>query len=164
MSAMTLLSSYLDDGGWHTEAENVRNGVDLESYENELSLIDWLLRHAHPAQPAQSVDVERLLAALGHVRVPNTRCLARVAKTPPQLRPPGPHNPPIWCCLPAGHDGQHRHNGGGMYPSILFRATDEVVMGDPLPDYCEKCRHIWPCEDAKAITAAIDATTQEGGR
>lgn len=60
MSAMTLLSSYLDDGGWHTEAENVRNGVDLESYENELSLIDWLLRHAHLTQPAQSVDIEAI--------------------------------------------------------------------------------------------------------
>lgn len=104
---------------------------------------------------AQTVDVERLLADLGHVRVPNTRCLARVAETPPQLRPPGPQDPPIWCCLPEGHGGQHRHNGGGMYPSIPFRDTDEIVMGAQLPDYCEKCRHIWPCDDAKAITSAL---------
>ena len=102
-----------------------------------------------------AVDVERVLTALGHVRVPNTRCAARVAETPPELRPPGPQNPPMWCCLPEGHDGQHRHNGGGMYPSTPFRNTDEVVMGDPLPDYCEKCRRVWPCDDAKAIIGAI---------
>lgn len=51
---LTLLSSYLDDGGWHTEAENVRNGVDLKSYENEIRLIAWLNRHL--TQPAQAVD------------------------------------------------------------------------------------------------------------
>lgn len=101
--------------------------------------------------------VETLAEALGHKRTPNSRCLARVAETPPQLRPPGPHNPPMWCCLPQGHDGQHRHNGGGMYPSIPFRDTDAAVMGDPLPDYCEKCRYIWPCPDVQAITAALSA-------
>lgn len=65
---MTLLSSYLDDGGWHTEAENVRNGVDLESYENELSLIDWLLRHAHLAQPSQAVDVGAIREVIEEMR------------------------------------------------------------------------------------------------
>jgi hypothetical protein len=47
MAAKTsdLLSSYLDDGGHHTEAHNVRNAIDLESYENEMRLIDWMLRH-----------------------------------------------------------------------------------------------------------------------
>ena len=54
-----LLASYLDDGGWHCEAENVREEIDLESYENELQLIDWLRRH-HLTQPAQAVDVEPL--------------------------------------------------------------------------------------------------------
>lgn len=103
------------------------------------------------------VDVERLLAALGHVRVSNSRCHARVAETPPQLQPPGPHNPPMWCCLPVGHDWRHRHNGGGMYPSIPFRDTDSVVMGDSLPDRCGKCRAIWPCPDVQAITAALSA-------
>ena len=49
--ARFLLSSYLCDGGWHTEANNVLEGVDLDSYENELSLIDWLLRHV-PAMAA----------------------------------------------------------------------------------------------------------------
>lgn len=112
-------------------------------------------RRAHLAQPAQAVDVERVLIALGHVRVPNARCLARKAETPPELRPPGPQNPPMWCCLPQGHDGQHRHNGGGMYPSIPFRDTDEIVMGNPLPDYCEKCNRVWPCDDAKAVTRAL---------
>lgn len=101
--------------------------------------------------------VETLAEALGHKRTPNSRCLARVPETPPQLRPPGPHNPPMWCCVPQGHDGQHRHNGGGMHPSIPFRDTDKVVMGDPLPDYCEKCRYIWPCPDVQAITAALSA-------
>lgn len=43
--ASDLLSSYLDDGGHHTEAHNVRNAIDLESYENEMRLIDWMLRH-----------------------------------------------------------------------------------------------------------------------
>jgi len=107
-----------------------------------------------------AVDVERVLTALGHVRVPNTRCLARVDETSKELAPPGPRNPPMWCCLQQGHDGQHRHNGGGMYPSIQFRDTDDVVMGDPLPDYCEKCNRIWPCDDAKALTRAI-GTAQE---
>lgn len=113
-----------------------------------------------PADSGRVRDVEKVLAALGHVRVPNTRCLARVAEIPKELAPPGPHNPPIWCCLPEGHDGKHRHNSGGMYPSIAFRDTDEVVMGDPLPDYCEKCRRIWPCDEAAAVTAALAAQGQ----
>lgn len=108
------------------------------------------------AQPPQAVDVERVLSALGHVRVPNTRCTARVAETPPQDRPPGPHNPPMWCCLQEGHEGPHRHNGGGMYRSIPFRDTDEVVMV-PLPGHCAKCGSIWPCDDAKALTRALTA-------
>jgi hypothetical protein len=62
MEAMTLerewLASYLDDGGWHDEAANVRNGIDLESYETDLRLIDWLRRHTHLSQPAQAVDVD----------------------------------------------------------------------------------------------------------
>lgn len=52
---MTLLASYLDDGGWHIEADNVRNGVDLESYENETRLIDWITRHL--SQPAERGEV-----------------------------------------------------------------------------------------------------------
>ncbi len=116
-----------------------------------------------PADSGRAGDVEKVLAALGHVRVPNTRCLARVAETPPQLRPPGPQNPPMWCYLQEGHDGNHRHNGGGMYPSIPFRDTDEIAMGDPLPDYCEKCHRIWPCDDAGAIEAALAAQGQGQG-
>jgi hypothetical protein len=38
-----LLSSYLTTKGFYTEAENVRIGVDLESYDNELSLIAFTL-------------------------------------------------------------------------------------------------------------------------
>lgn len=52
----SLLASYLDDGGWHDEASNVRNGVDLESYEVEFRLIDWILRHCK-APPAERVMV-----------------------------------------------------------------------------------------------------------
>lgn len=40
-----ILASYLDDGGHHGEADNVRNGTDLESYEIEFRLIDWILHH-----------------------------------------------------------------------------------------------------------------------
>jgi len=121
------------------------------------------ITHPHSPDAADSgrvVDVENVLTALGHVRVPNMRCLARIAETPPQLRPPGPQNPPMWCYLQAGHDGKHRHNGGGMYPSIPFRDTDEIVMGDPLRDYCEKCHRIWPCDDAVTVTAALAAQGQ----
>jgi hypothetical protein len=49
-----LLARYLGDQGAYTEAENVREGIDLESYGNELRLIDWLRRH-HITQPAQAV-------------------------------------------------------------------------------------------------------------
>lgn len=51
-----LLASYLDDGGHHGEADNVRNGTDLESYEVEFRLIDWILRHCK-APPAERVRV-----------------------------------------------------------------------------------------------------------
>ncbi|HFT6977404.1 hypothetical protein I5V28_16095 [Stenotrophomonas maltophilia] len=39
-----LLASCLDEWGHHQEAENVREGEDLESYELELRLIGQLLR------------------------------------------------------------------------------------------------------------------------
>lgn len=39
-----LLGMCLDEQGAHTEAQNVRAGVDLESYELELRLIGQLLR------------------------------------------------------------------------------------------------------------------------
>jgi hypothetical protein len=56
-----LLASFLDDGDWHTEAENVRKGIDLASYENELQLIDWLRRHTHPAAPTGVPDDRKLI-------------------------------------------------------------------------------------------------------
>ena len=71
-----LLAFYLDDGGWHTEAENVRNGIDLESYENELRLIDWLRRHAHLSRPAQAVDAgESYVQAMVQVHEQKNRAL-----------------------------------------------------------------------------------------
>ena len=42
--AKELLASCLDEWGHHQEAENVREGEDLESYEFELRLIGQLLR------------------------------------------------------------------------------------------------------------------------
>lgn len=42
--AQELLASCLDEWGHHQEAENVREGEDLESYEFELRLIGQLLR------------------------------------------------------------------------------------------------------------------------
>ena len=59
----------------------------------------------------------------------DARCPARVVH--PKVAAPGPGNPPLWCFLKEGHDGPHRHNGGGAYPSIPFRDTDEVSM-EPL--------------------------------
>ncbi|MHC1658234.1 hypothetical protein ACODUN_14430 [Stenotrophomonas riyadhensis] len=42
--AQDLLASCLDEWGHHQEADNVREGEDLESYELELRIIGQLLR------------------------------------------------------------------------------------------------------------------------
>lgn len=86
--------------------------------------------------PALGVEAG-LLAALPHLArikaaegvvpgVSTRRCSAHVVH--PKPSPPGPGNPPLWCCLREGHGGPHRHDGGGMYPSIPFRENDEVSM------------------------------------
>lgn len=56
----------------------------------------------------------------------DTRCTARVKDVPKDKRPPGPANPPMWCCLPAGHDGPHKCNFGGMTSPVPFRDSDEI--------------------------------------
>ena len=67
---MTLLASYLDDGGWHTEAENVRNGVDLESYENEIRLIGWITRHlSQPAERGEAQEKAEPADGVMHARI-----------------------------------------------------------------------------------------------
>lgn len=105
------------------------------------------------------------LRALGHFPIPDGRCTAKVKPAPPSNRPPGPGNPPIWCSLPLGHEGPHRHSGGGAYPSVPFRASDEVEHREPF-EVCNKCRLRWPCEDAQKVFAATppeDAPAVDGG-
>jgi hypothetical protein len=102
----------------------------------------------------------RALAALGHEPKPNDRCTARVKSVPPEKRPPGPSNPPIWCCLPIGHDGAHRCNGGGAYPSIPFRDTDEIEHRNGF-ETCSKCGTRWPCADAQKVITALTAQAED---
>jgi hypothetical protein len=57
-----LLAAYLTEYSWFTEADNVREGIDLESYENELQLIGFMLRmlgrnKEHVADLSRSVSV-----------------------------------------------------------------------------------------------------------
>jgi len=53
--AWNSLSHYLDDSGYPCEAENIRLGVDLESYELEFKLIAWM--HKWQAARSQPADV-----------------------------------------------------------------------------------------------------------
>jgi len=96
----------------------------------------------------------KALAALGHTRLANTRCTARYAEVPKEERPPGPKNAPVWCCLPAGHEGPHKCSHGGMHMPFVMRA-EQTVEGEPLPDTCAKCRTRWPCPDAAAVIDAF---------
>jgi hypothetical protein len=144
-------------------------------YADYATHLAWQAWQAHLAQPAQAVDVgailelacqfkndefgvdefqEKLTLALSGERETTPakpeRCPAHVVH--PKSLAPGPHNPPLWCCLPEGHDGQHRHDGGGMYPSIPFRETDEVSMAPATaPDkevkVCNRdCDCVGPCK------------------
>lgn len=95
----------------------------------------------------------KALAALGHIRRQNGRCTARYAEVPKEERKPGPPSPPVYCCLPTGHDGPHRCSHG-MQPSFAMR-PEQTVEGDPLPDICAKCGTRWPCPDATAVIEAF---------
>jgi hypothetical protein len=53
MRCRELLSSYLTTQGFYTEAENVLSGVDLESYENELALVSFMLTTGCPVKPPE---------------------------------------------------------------------------------------------------------------
>lgn len=98
----------------------------------------------------------RAAAALGHEPKVSDRCTARVVPTPASERPPGPSNPPVWCCLKAGHEGPHRCDGGGMYASLPFRKSDKVEFREPVT-LCAKCRTKWPCPDAATLIDALAA-------
>lgn len=110
---------------------------------------------------AVSGEAEAILHRLGHVHQPDTHCRARVKPTPAHLRPPGPANPPMWCCLKEGHEGPHRFDHGGMHPSIPFRDTDEVEYRQPSCGDCAKCGEAWPCETARAITVKVPNVVRE---
>lgn len=110
----------------------------------------------------QAAPVHEFLAALGHVPKVSDRCTASVKPTPPEDRLPGPQNPPIFCCLKAGHDGPHHCNNGGMtFPSFPFRSTDEVEFREPVT-CCAKCRTSWPCPDARAALAQAAPAQGDG--
>jgi hypothetical protein len=97
--------------------------------------------------------VAMILDALGHTPKISDRCTAQVV--PAKINKPGPNNPPIWCCLKAGHEGAHKCNYGGMVLPAPFRDSDEVEFREPVT-LCTKCGTRWPCPDTKAVYAAAD--------
>ncbi|MBN5158824.1 MULTISPECIES: hypothetical protein [unclassified Stenotrophomonas] len=66
--AQELLASCLDEWGHHQEAENVREGEDLESYEFELRVIDQLLRFGF--ETGSGREAAALTPPEGYVLVP----------------------------------------------------------------------------------------------
>lgn len=66
--AQELLASCLDEWGHRQEAENVREGEDLESYEFELRLIGQLLRFGFETGSGREAAV--LTPPEGYVLVP----------------------------------------------------------------------------------------------
>lgn len=92
----------------------------------------------------------KALEALGHVKVPNTRCTARYKEHPNPA--PGPRSIPVWCDLKAGHDGPHKHCTG-HHMTVMSR--ESLIEMKPLPDICQKCGTRWPCKDAEAVLNAF---------
>ncbi len=66
--AQELLASCLDEWGHHQEAENVREGEDLQSYELELRLIGQLLRFGF--ETGNGREAAALTPPEGYVLVP----------------------------------------------------------------------------------------------
>lgn len=66
--ARELLANCLDEWGHHQEAENVREGEDLESYEFELRLIGQLLRFGF--ETGSGREAAALTPPEGYVLVP----------------------------------------------------------------------------------------------
>jgi hypothetical protein len=85
------------------------------------------------------------LSALGHRRVENTRCTARYKM--PENKTPGPGARPVWCDLPAGHDGPHKHINGHHWQTL----NDSQIEHVQLPALCEICQVLWPCAAAQKI-------------
>ena len=102
-----------------------RQEVNSTAYNKKFNEWSFSVRDTHAAIIAgQQRNTEGSVSAVPAIRP--QRCPAHVIH--PKPSPPGPSNPPIWCCLREGHDGPHRHDGGGMYPSIPFRENDKVSM------------------------------------
>lgn len=86
------------------------------------------------------------LGILGHIQVANKRCTARYKRV--ENPAPGPRGLPVWCDLPIGHEGPHRHVTG--HRSFIMDRVHLIEMV-PLPDICQKCGTRWPCKDAEAV-------------
>ena len=120
---------------------------------DEASIVNVL--HHWMDMASARVAAKQVLDALGHSPKVSGDCTARVVPLPPEKRPPGSGNPPIFCCLKAGHEGPHHCNHGGMtFPPFPFRASDEVEFREPIT-VCTKCGTRWPCPDAQKVTAAL---------
>lgn len=102
-------------------------------------------------------EFEKELAEFGHVKVPNKRCTARYRNEPSRVQ--GPPNLPVWCDLPAGHEGPHRH-GTGHRSFIMDRA--HLIEMVPLPEVCQECGTVWPCKEAQKLTKAISIGEARG--
>lgn len=106
------------------------------------------------------LDQLKSLILRGHTHKPNTRCTAKqVDVVLPIGRPPGPGNPPVFCCLPAGHEGPHKCNHGGM--SIPYVIRGEVEFRDPGSGSCVECRTGWPCATVKELEAILQEPVKD---
>lgn len=137
------------DDGWD-DAGYARFKVAFAAVGGDTSALDV---HGYVTAKAEDVAIH-VLATLGHMPKADDRCRARVVHKHPIGKPPGSGNPPIFCCLKAGHEGPHRCNQGDMSPWFPFRESDEVEFGEPITT-CEKCRTAWPCADARAALARV---------
>lgn len=131
--------------------------VDVTSAENSeieslRAQLQFALAQGTRKEGMEEETVTAVLEALGHIKVENGRCAARYRDAPHVVD--GPRNLPVWCDLPAGHEGPHRHVTG--HRSFVMDRESLIEMR-PLPDICQKCGTRWPCKDAEAITAAIRA-------
>lgn len=100
--------------------------------------------------PDEAKALEALLVEAGHICEPFSRCpVAEVHRTDV----PGPPSPPVYCILPAGHEGAHRSNFNGP----LIGPTEERHH----PDRCKKCREPWPCSTVSAALAPTSALRED---
>lgn len=95
-------------------------------------------------------EFSKELEELGHVKVPHGRCTARYKMAPQNVD--GPRGIPVWCDLPAGHEGPHRHVSG--HRSFIMDRESLIEMV-PLPEVCRECGTTWPCKEAEKLTKAL---------